>query len=148
MFLTPACLDADISPDMWIVAAPLVWNDAVFGRVEVPCGFRTDLASIPRAVRLLPQFDPNGISRRPAIVHDWLYAWRGWSKARADLFLEAALLAEGETPRVASLFYYGVKWFGNSSWANDAGALETRDFDTPQHFATWKASTAVLSSVS
>lgn len=140
-FRSPLILEADIQPDRWVITAPLVWMDPVFGRLVVPAGFRTDLASIPRLVRNLPFLDPDGISRLPAAAHDWLYAWRGWGKAKADDFLRDALLAEGASDAVASTFYFGVSWFGGLSWDSDAGALETRDFATPAAYITWRTST-------
>lgn len=139
-FQSPLILVADVQPDLWVVNSPLVWQDPVFGRLIVPAGFRTDLASIPRAVRNLPFLDPDGISRLPAAAHDWLYAWRGWGKARADDFLRDALLAEGASVIVAATFYYGVSWFGGHSWDSDAGALETRDFVNPAAYITWRTS--------
>jgi hypothetical protein len=141
-FQTPLILQADSEPDRWIISVPLVWTDPVFGRLVVPCGFRTDLASIPRLVRNLPFLDPDGISRQGAAAHDWLYAWRGWGKAKADDFLRAALRAEGASALVAGVFYWGVSIFGDASWDSDAGALETRDFVTPGAYSAWRMSAA------
>lgn len=138
MFLTELILAADPEPDIWVLAAPLVWRDDVFGLVEVPCGFRTDMASIPRVLRGLSFLDPNGLSRRPACVHDWLYAWRGWGKARADNFLRFALFADGCSPWACEAFYYGVHCFGMSSWNSDAGALGSRDFVSKEAFDNWR----------
>lgn len=138
MFLTELILAADSQPDLWVLEAPLVWRDAVYGRVEVPIGFKTDLASIPRAVRNLPFLDPCGLSRLPAAAHDWFYAWRGWGKPRADNFLRDALRAQGASAQTAAIYYYGVHWFGETSWLSDAGALESRDFATPQAYQAWR----------
>ena len=138
-FQTPLCLVADTVPDMWILETPLVWLDPVYGALSVPAGFRTDLASIPRAVRNLPFLDPDGQSRRPATMHDWLYAERSKGKDFADNFLRDSLIAEGASKATANAFYYGVHWFGGPSWASDAGALDTRDFATPQQYFNWKA---------
>lgn len=140
-FQSPLILTADVVPDLWVINAPLVWQDPVFGRLVVPAGFRTDLASIPRIARHLPFLDPNGISRLPAAAHDWLYAWRGWGKAKADDFLRAALRAEGASAAVAGTFYCAVSWFGGLSWDSDAGALETRDFVTSDAYRAWIANT-------
>lgn len=140
MFKTELWLEADTRPDMWIIAQPLVWEDATFGKLTVPQGFRTDLASIPRVLRNLPFLDPNGLSRKPAAAHDWLYAWRGWGKKRADMFLYAALLAEGASHVVARTFELGVEWFGKAYWDSDEGALETRDFVTPAAYNAWATS--------
>lgn len=140
MFETRLCVDAEARQDMWVIEAPLIWVDTVYGRIEVPIGFQTDLASIPRALRNIPFLDPNGLSRRPAVVHDWLYAWRGWTKARSDNFLRAALLAEGALSVTAASFYYAVKWFGGGAWTSDAHALSATSFSTHEALAAWVAS--------
>lgn len=126
MFLTRLQLEDRSEPDLWTVAAPLVWCSPQFGRLVVPAGFITDLASIPRILRNLPILDPNGLSRRPAGMHDWLYGskdGRRYDKQFADSFLRAALLTEGATQATASTFYYGVHWFGQSSWDSDGRRL-------------------------
>lgn len=119
MFLTQLDLKADAQPDYWVVASPLEWSDPVYGRLVAPVGFRTDLASIPRLFRNLPAFDPNGASRRPAVIHDWLYSSRaGYRYGRdfADSFLRASLLSEGASPLTARAFYWAVRVGGSNHW--------------------------------
>lgn len=136
-FLTPLILAADPQPDMWIIDTSLIWDDPIYGTITVPKGFRTDLASIPRFLRGISFLDPNGVSRRPAAVHDWLYALQR-DKRRADNFLRDSLLAEGANQATAHLFYYGVHWFGGPAWESDAGRIFTsKDFDTQQDFIAW-----------
>lgn len=126
MFLSQLELIADPQPDLWRLGAPLVWCDPTYGRLEVPTGFQTDLASIPRIFRNLPWLDPDGLSRRPAALHDWLYGskqGRSFGKQFADSFLRAALESEGASQACAGTFYYAVHWFGGSSWDGDGVAL-------------------------
>lgn len=88
--------------------------------ITVPRGFITDLASIPRALWNLPFTDPNGVSRRPACLHDALYALgRSAGKAFADDALRRAMLSEGASPFVAGMFYKAVHYFGKGSYASD-----------------------------
>jgi hypothetical protein len=134
MFLTRLALMDDPTPGLWVVLLPLIWEDAAFGRIVVPVGFRTDLASTPA------HLGSNGLSRRPATVHDWLYAERSRGKDFADRFLRAAMLAEGCSTLEADAFYEAVRVFGGDAWSDDAGALEARDFDTPEHYTAWKNS--------
>ncbi|HEX3989892.1 MAG TPA: DUF1353 domain-containing protein [Acetobacteraceae bacterium] len=111
--------------DMWVVVRPFVWTDSEFGTIEVPVGMMTDLASIPRALRNVPELDPDGASRRAAVCHDFLYdraAGRAHGKDFADRFLHAAMLADGCGNIAANLFYEAVKEFGRSSW--DAWTLD------------------------
>lgn len=126
---------------MWVHRAPLVWDDPIFGRIIVPAGFRTDLASYPAVLRGLPCFNVNGRSRRPAAVHDFLYAAQRKdgraSRLRADQFLRASLMAEGGGAICAWATYQGVHLFGGWAWGGDAGALERSDFDTREHYLAW-----------
>lgn len=123
MFLTPLVLVAvEGLPDQWQFEAPLMWADQVFGVLTVPAGFPTDLASIPRCLRNIPDLDPDGLSRRPAAMHDWLYGskeGRAHGKDFADNFIRAALLSEGAAHEVAEEFYLAVHLFGGSSWNGD-----------------------------
>lgn len=142
MFTTDLVLET-YKPDLWIFAQPLIWVDTTYGTIEVPQGFITDLASIPRLLRALPAYDPNGISRRPAAMHDWLYAWRGFGKAQADNFLRDSMLAEGSTGFDAATFWDAVHYCGEGAWENDAkvlGDIGLEDsFDTAEHYAAWAA---------
>jgi hypothetical protein len=139
MFLTAVALQADPEPRIWIVLSPLIWEDPVFGRLTTPQGFRSDLASVPPIVRDIPSLDPNGISRPCALMHDFLYAWRMIGKDNADEFLRQSLLAVGASKLVSDVFYMGVHQCGQASWDSDNGALETRDFDTVEHYRQWQA---------
>jgi hypothetical protein len=140
VFTTGLFLEAGAVEHQWIIQAALIWTDAKFGMLSCPRGFITDLASIPEAFRNIPFIDPDGLSRRPAAMHDWLYAWRGIGKDDADEFLRVALLAEGCTPAAAATFYLGVHVFGQSSWDSDAGELSTIDFAIPGSYEAWRAS--------
>lgn len=141
MFLTRLLLEDDPQPGFWVHRAPLVWDDPIFGHIVIPAGFRTDLASYPAALRGFPCFNVNGYSRRAACIHDWLYAsdrqHRWNSKRRADTFLRAALMAEGQSWGCSAATYLGVHWFGYWSWDGDAGALERDDFDTHDNYLAW-----------
>jgi hypothetical protein len=126
MFLSRLVLEALDQPDEWRVAMPLVWQDEHYGTYVVPPGTLTDLASIPQAIRNLPMLDVNGASRRPAVLHDFLYHTGGGShfdKNVADNLLRLALIAEGVPHNVAWIYYYAVRWFGGPAWrAGHAGS--------------------------
>jgi hypothetical protein len=141
VFLSQLVLMTHPVPGKWVVWEDCFWEDPVFGRVKLPVGFITDLASTPQFIRSSADFDPTGISRLPAAFHDGAYArlW-GWTKDKADLFLRAALIVSGATPEIAEMYYQAVNLFGALAWADDAGALETQDFDTPAHYQAWALS--------
>lgn len=139
MFLTPLVLEADVRPDFWIVRSPLVWCDATYGRLEVPVGFYTDLASIPRAARNLAAFDPDGPSRRPAVVHDWLYQLQAHPKPWADMFLRDAMITEKCGVLDAYAFYEAVHEFGQSSWDADHARTMAASFVDAATYAAYSA---------
>lgn len=141
MFTTALVLEEAPAIDFWIVQQPLVWTgQQEFPAFTVPVGFQTDLASIPRALRNLPAFDPNGKSRRAAVGHDWLYWWQGWHKSLSDKFLHAAMLLEGCTVQEADAFYAAVALFGHDSWDDGTKRGLASHFDTPLNYQLYLGS--------
>lgn len=142
MFTTALTLRADPRPDLWVVAEPLVWQDERYGRLEVPVGFVTDLASTPFHI------DDNGSSRRPAAMHDALYKlMRRLGKDHADQFLYHSILAEGGGHFRAEIYYRAVSWLGRKAWDGDGDPVAATDFDSIANFEAWRASRVVGASL-
>lgn len=82
-----------IAERRWRLAAPLVYVSDLIGRVEVPEGFETDFASVPR----LPfAFWLTGdTSHAAAVVHDWLCAHGDMKNAVKDAVFREAQEASG-----------------------------------------------------
>lgn len=59
----------------WKLESSLVYETNSGFLISVNSGFITDLASIPRPLRIL--FIVNGDHREAAVLHDWLYANKG-----------------------------------------------------------------------
>lgn len=116
MFLGVLLVEADRRPDYWIVRAPLIWVDPTHGEIKVPAGFETDLASVPRMVQGIPGFESTGLSRRPAVVHDYLYASGDLPRMAADEVFYRALLAEKVHEPIARIYYRAVRTFGGDAW--------------------------------
>ena len=117
MFLSRLLLEADDEPGYWIVRAPLVWCCERWGHLGVPAGFRTNLASIPGLVQAVPGYHCNGLTRRPATLHDYLYSSHSRSKADADLIFHAAMIADRVPASIARACYEAVHLFGHGAWA-------------------------------
>lgn len=129
------------APGLWRFGAPLIW-DAGAETITVPTGFLTDLASIPRLLDWLPNLDRDGLSRRPAALHDWLYGGdRTRGKDYADNTLRAALLLEGMGTVGAFEYWAAVSKFGRSAWDDDNKDLRESHFYTK---ADWHAYLAGL----
>jgi len=96
---------------------PLVYISGTGERFEIPAGFKTDYASIPKIFRNI--YEPSGPARFPAILHDYLYQKLGAGphyknrKQSDDLFLEAMQLV-GVDLLQRRLIYQAVRTFG---WA-------------------------------
>jgi len=90
------------------------------GRVwEVPQGFVTDGASIPKEFWSLIGAPFNGLYRNAAIFHDAAYANPKIGKGEADAMLLECMLGMGCLPDLAQIIYLGVKLGGASSYAAD-----------------------------
>lgn len=97
---------------------------------RVPPRFITDLASIPGIAQ--PAIDRNGKSRRPAVLHDWLYCLHADTRQEADaLFLEA-LQAEGVGWLTRHAMWAAVRAWGWRYW-NARDGVTDEDFDGRHH---------------
>lgn len=108
----------------YILFAPLLYHSVVLDALlEVPTGFKTDLASIPRFVQ--PFIPKEGKYNRAAVVHDWLYAkgriavigdGRPVTRKEADdVLLEASRVLHVRESQALAI-YTGVRLGGWHPW--------------------------------
>ena len=104
---------------LWILGSPLVVE--VNGRThEIPTGFTTDGASIPRWGQLLTGWDPwEEPQRWGAIVHDWLYCERNTIKQYCDKALREVLRSEGSNWWQREIMYLAVVIGGGKAYKMD-----------------------------
>lgn len=82
--------------------------------IEVPEGFETDFASVPRAFwRIVP---PWGRYSPAAVVHDYLYATRRMSRREADGVFLKLMRRLGVPLWKRSFMYAAVRGFGGRAW--------------------------------
>ena len=105
----------------YILTAPFVYESEILGRIEVPPGFKTDFASIPRiAWRYIDPEDPAILY--PSVVHDFLYSQptanevRPWTREQADQVLREAMVLAGARIDQRAIVYRMVRLFGGSHW--------------------------------
>lgn len=112
-FLSP--LDMRDLGGRFVLLAPLRYaSDVLDTFITVPAGFETDLASIPRGLwNLIPKI---GAYDAPAVVHDYLYATNGITRAQADAVLYEAMTEAGVVRRMRWLIYAGVRLGGRRAW--------------------------------
>ena len=106
----------------WEVVSPLVWEDDEIGRVIVPSGYCTDLASVPR-IPLVYAWT-GGRANMPAILHDYLYdCWtdRITRKQADQAFLRAmGAMREPGAWLTRRAMYAGVRVGGWRGWRKDS----------------------------
>lgn len=80
----------------------------------VPTGFVTDLASVPRILwSILP---PLGEYSKAAIIHDYMYHKKSYSRKRADEIFREAMAVLGVAKWRRTVMYLAVRMFGGNSW--------------------------------
>ncbi|AOZ08151.1 hypothetical protein BKK80_13310 [Cupriavidus malaysiensis] len=105
----------DQDDGLWRLVEPLVYQSDMAGQTfEVPAGFETDLASVPRlpVVYLLA----GGTSNEAAVVHDFLYTEHPVPRAVADAVLREASAVTGVPVWRRWLMFWGVRLGGGSHW--------------------------------
>jgi hypothetical protein len=82
--------------------------------IEVPRGFATDFASIPRPFWLIwPRWGRYGSA---AVIHDWLYWEQIMPRATADHILREGMSVVGVDKFTRNAIYYAVRIFGSFAW--------------------------------
>lgn len=116
-FLTE--LEATLKDDdkIWILDSPLIYESDILGRIEVPVGFETDFASVPRIPIIYELWGDK--AHREAVIHDYLYRKDAVPPATFDqandVFREA-MIVRGKSPIIYDAMYAGVCIGGKSSY--------------------------------
>jgi hypothetical protein len=85
-----------------------------FGAIDIPKGFSTDLASIPRWLHWF--IEPTDPKMRMALVHDAMYALGAGYREDADMIFRSGLKADGVPAWKAWIMWLAVRWFGGPHW--------------------------------
>jgi hypothetical protein len=107
----------------------LTWSGTILYdiiRVEVPAGFQTDFASIPRFFwRILP---PWGKYSKAAVVHDYIYATQGrYNRQTADTVFNELMRDLKVVSWRRAIIYYAVRLFGWLAWMNKEAYWRNQD---------------------
>lgn len=98
-----------------VLEAEFIYDSPTFGLAQIPFGFKSDGASVPRFLWNI--YPPFGEYLEAAVIHDWfcVLGHAGTSpigsQEAAKLFLEVMeVLGVGKWKR--SKMYWAVRWFG------------------------------------
>lgn len=104
----------------WELLEPLRYASQFLDRIiEVPAGFRTDFASVPRLPLIYAVFGDS--AHKAAVVHDWLYVSGkhpdgvGISRKFADAIFKEAVSCHHPKWK-AALMWLGVRIGGGAYW--------------------------------
>ncbi len=82
--------------------------------INVPIGFNTDFASVPRIFwSILPQWGKYGNS---AVIHDYLYYTQTRTRKEADDIFREAMGVSKVRPLTIFVMYWLVRLFGCFAW--------------------------------
>lgn len=98
--------------------------DNTVASVEVPDGFRCDLASVPAG--LLWLCPPTGLHQRAALFHDAAYRQQKTDRAMADAIFRTIMRRDKVPAWRRELMYFAVRLFGGRAWKQN----ETRVHST------------------
>lgn len=105
--------------NLWILGSSLI-VEVDGARHEIPTGFTTDGASIPKWGQRLTGWDPwEPPQRWGAIVHDWLYCVPGVVKKYADYAFREVLRAEDANLWQREIMYGAVVVGGGGAYKAD-----------------------------
>lgn len=89
--------------------------------IEVPSGFITDFASIPRVFWvILPKWGRYG---NASVVHDYLYFTKERSRKEADDIFYEAMIVSKTNKIIAKIMYYAVRLFGSFAYNKNKNML-------------------------
>jgi Protein of unknown function (DUF1353) len=108
---------------MYFLLKPISWklaanSEARAAPVQVPIGFVTDFASIPRAFYSL--LKPDGDYSYAAVMHDYLYWSQTTSKEEADTVFKLVMEEFAIDKITTATLYNAVKSFGRKAWDGNA----------------------------
>ena len=84
--------------------------------IEVPKGFTTDFATVPRFLWIL--FPPDGQYTQAAVLHDNLYSRKIYSRLKSDRIFREAMKVLGVGWWKKGTMYNAVRLFGWIPWGN------------------------------
>jgi hypothetical protein len=133
---------------IYFLLKPMGWKpnsgQSGYQPVQVPIGFVTDFASVPRVFWSLLR--PDGLYAYPAIVHDYMYWTQDRPKEVADSILKFGMEDFGVDSVTSGAIYAAVSNFGSSSWdenrrlkaSGEKRTLRKFPTDPTTRWAEWK----------
>lgn len=116
-FLKVELINSSWSKRTWRLLSPFRYRTCIFGEphtFEVPQGFKTDFASVPRFPGAW--WIAGATAQRPAVVHDYLYRTQLVSRKEADQIFLEAMQCDGIGWTHRNLMYAAVRLGGRAAY--------------------------------
>ena len=109
----------------WIIRSDCGYDEGEEGSdesINVPVGFKTDFASIPRILwGVIPRWGRYG---NAAVVHDYCYWSQTYTRKRSDeIFMEGMTVLKVSS-LLRHIIYFAVRIFGFLAWRNNTRRKE------------------------
>lgn len=111
------------SDEIYALTRPISWipnpgSAKDLGKVDVPAGFITDFASVPKIFwSILPR---DGLYVYPAIIHDYMYWMQEAARSLADETLREGMQDFKVDTVSVNAIYWGVRAGGAAAWSANA----------------------------
>ena len=108
-FTTNLSIELKEDSKVWILTSTLVYESDLIGKVSVPIGFQTDLASVPRIPIIYAMWGDR--AHREAVIHDYLFRIDSFPIVSFDIankVLLEAMKARGRPWHIRYPMYWGV----------------------------------------
>ncbi len=108
--------------------------------IDIPIGFVTDFASVPRPLWwLFPKWGKYG---NAAVIHDYLYWDQRYNKKKVDLIFREAMGVLGVNKLTSYILYRSVFWLGCRAWKSNQ-RRKRKGYDRvikslPEKISDWK----------
>ena len=116
-FTSPLILEYILEKNLWKTDRELVYyvdKEGEGKKIVVPKGFTTDLASVPwPASMIIPK---SGRYNSAAVLHDYLYWSKLFSRQKADLIFYQAMRILGVPFIKRWVMYHACRTFAWTSW--------------------------------
>jgi hypothetical protein len=106
-----------ITDKVWKLDVTLIYESDLVGRIEVPAGFETDFASVPRVPIFYTLFGDR--AHRESVLHDWLYRYDSVplvTRSQADGVFKEAMQTTGKPWKIYFWMWLGVRIGSTPYW--------------------------------
>lgn len=105
-----------VGDGQWELIAPFIYHSKIGGTIEIPIGFWTDGASIPKIFRPIIGSPWSNKYPEAALPHDYLYFVKIFTRKKSDKIFREAMKILGVPWWKRGIMYRAVRMFAWLCW--------------------------------